>query len=263
MTGTGTIKTAAIRLAEKGMAVFPVKPNKQPLTKHGCLDATKDQALINWWWSKWPAANIAIATGEKSGVFVLDVDPDKGGEAALAKLELEPGQLPSTIEVITGRGGRHLYFKWPSFDGAPVIRNSESKIGDGLDIRGESGYVIAPPSIHENGRTYSWSVDTATAFAEAPLWLLEVIVTATRKVIDLNGRRPVSYWCDLVRGVGEGKRNYSAASLAGLLIPKLDPTLALDLLLCWNERNDPPEEEDAIIKVFNSIFEREMRRRSI
>jgi bifunctional DNA primase/polymerase-like protein/primase-like protein len=258
------MKTAVSRLAERGMAVFPVKPNKHPLTQHGCLDGTKDQAFTNSWWTKWPTANIAIATGKPSGIFVLDVDPDKGGEVELQKLEKEHGELPPTVEVITGRGGRHLYFLRPTFEGAPVIRNSESKVGDGLNIRGEGGYVVAPPSVHENGRTYAWSVDTATAFAEAPLWLLEVIVSATRKVIDLNGRRPNSYWRDLLRGVPEGKRNRSAASLAGLLIRKLDPALSLELLLCWNERNDPPEEEDTIIKVFNSIFEREMlRRRSI
>ena len=65
------MKTAVSRLAERGMAVFPVKPNKHPLTQHGCLDGTKDQAFINSWWTKWPTANIAIATGKPSRIFVL------------------------------------------------------------------------------------------------------------------------------------------------------------------------------------------------
>jgi hypothetical protein len=102
--------------------------------------ATTDESIIRGWWSE-RDYNIAIATGEGSGVWVLDIDGDEG-EQTLRKLEAEHGALPSSIEVITARG-RHIYFQWP----AHPIRNSAGKIAPGIDVRGEGGYVLVPPSI--------------------------------------------------------------------------------------------------------------------
>ncbi|MBI4369725.1 MAG: bifunctional DNA primase/polymerase [Elusimicrobia bacterium] len=126
-------------------------PAKHPRTTHGVLDATTNEARIRYWWEQWPNANIGVATGEKSGIMVLDIDSRHGGEESFAKLEAAHGKTPQTLECLTGGGGRHLYFIHP---GAPV----KNKIGfmPGLDIRGDGGYVVAPPSVHISGGLYQW-----------------------------------------------------------------------------------------------------------
>lgn len=144
---------AALRIAEKGRPIFPCRPGgKEPLTEHGHLDATTDPRKITAWWTRWPDANIAMPTGRRSGVFVLDVDPDKGGFESLATLLAANSELPHTATVKTGGGGRHYYFKYP--DDGTTIPNSAGRIGRGLDVRGEGGYVLLPPSVTE-GR-YEW-----------------------------------------------------------------------------------------------------------
>jgi putative DNA primase/helicase len=122
---------AALALAHRGLAVFPCYQNrKTPITKRGFKDATKDVEVIRAWWEGYPNANIAVATGEVSGVVVLDVDVkhDKNGEATLADLEQKYGALPPTVESVTPSKGRHLWFRWP---GVPVQCNS-NKLGPGF-----------------------------------------------------------------------------------------------------------------------------------
>ena len=157
----------ALALAARGFHIFPCRPrDKRPATANGLKDATTDPDIIQAWWQQQPDNNIAIATGAASGIFVVDVD-GLDAEATLRRLEAEHGALPATVEVITARG-RHVYFKWPQ----EPVRNSAGKIGAHIDIRGDGGYVLCPPSIHPSGRRYSWSVDSADHIAEAPGWLL-------------------------------------------------------------------------------------------
>lgn len=147
---------AAIEYAKKGFAVFPLKyRDKVPLTRNGCKDATTDAAQIKAWWQKYPNANIGLATGSVSqNVFVidLDIDEDRGidGYHSLEDWQREHGDFPETWTVITGRGGYHLYYR-----GNGKIKNRAGII-DGVDIRGNGGYVVAPPSIHKNGNRYEW-----------------------------------------------------------------------------------------------------------
>ena len=147
----------AMALAQKGMAVFPCRPqDKRPATANGLKDATTDLDIIRQWWRQEPQFNLAIATGAISGIFVVDVD-GLDAEVELRRLEAEHGGLPSTVEAITARG-RHVYFRSPEIP----VRNSASKIAPGIDVRGDGGYVLAPPSIHPSGRRYEWSVDCAS-----------------------------------------------------------------------------------------------------
>lgn len=147
---------AAIEYAKKGFAVFPLKyRDKVPLTRNGCKDATTDAAQIKAWWQKYPNANIGLATGSVSqNVFVidLDIDEDRGidGYHSLKDWQREHGDFPETWTAITGRGGYHLYYR-----GNGKIKNRAGII-DGVDIRGNGGYVVAPPSIHKNGNRYEW-----------------------------------------------------------------------------------------------------------
>src|SRR6476646_6207530 len=101
----------ALQYAARGLYVFPCAPrSKIPVTVHGCLDASIDPEQVHRWWEQEPRANVAIATGSRCGVWVLDVDPDKGGEASISKIEKDHEPLPPTVEGITGGGGRHLFF---------------------------------------------------------------------------------------------------------------------------------------------------------
>lgn len=151
---------AAIKYATKyHWAVFPVSPQtKKPLTPHGCKDAKKSVGPIRAWWKKWPTASVGIATGSISGLIVIDedLDEDKGldGVAEVSIWERAHGELPETARVITGRGGSHLYYSYAGDD----IKNRTGVL-EGVDVRGEGGYVVAPPSIHPNGTEYVWEDD--------------------------------------------------------------------------------------------------------
>ncbi len=161
-----------------GLPVFPCQRDKTPLTPHGFKDASNDPAQIFAWWGSLEAEALGLATGAASGLWVLDVDapkPDRNGDgpAALTALIQEHGPLPATVEQVTGGGGRHLFFAWPR-DRLPV-RNSAGKLGPGLDVRGEGGYVIVPPSLHHSGNRYAWAKGLALEEMEppqAPPWLL-------------------------------------------------------------------------------------------
>src|SRR5262249_54311451 len=113
-----SMKKAALALATRGLAVFPCWQNrKTPVCKHGFKEATTDPEMIEAWWSSYLLANIAVATGRVSGVFVVDIDEKQGraGEADLRALEVKHGPLPATIESITPSKGRHLWFRMPEF----------------------------------------------------------------------------------------------------------------------------------------------------
>lgn len=152
-----TMVEYALKYAEQGLAVFPLD-GKKPLAKlvpNGFKNATKDLATINRWWSEIPNANIGIATGAMSnGLVVIDLDVDDkknlDGIKALMEWEATNGKLPKTATVKTGRGGRHLYYK------ADKETHCRTGIYEGIDIRGKGGYVVAPPSVHDNGNLYEW-----------------------------------------------------------------------------------------------------------
>jgi hypothetical protein len=176
---------AALLHARRGYAVFPVhamdgdrcdcydpncsSPGKHPCSKGAFKYAMRDAKEIRKRWFGWPNVNVGIATGAVSGIVALDVDPAHGGEESLARLEKEHGALPATRTVKTGGGGRHLYFKHPG----GTVPCSIGKIGAGLDVRGDDGYVVAPPSNHASGGTYEWLDERESV--DAPAWLLALM----------------------------------------------------------------------------------------
>lgn len=190
-TTASRLLRSALLYAEKfHFAVFPCHRDKSPFTKNGFKDATRDFTQIQTWWSHWPNANIGIATGE-SGIVVLDVDPRHCGDQALEGLEAQHGKLPLTPEVLTGGGGRHLYFKSPE----GLVLSSNGKAGPGLDFKASGGYVIAPPSIHESGREYTWEHSARideVELADLPGWLNEL--AGTPAIVCRNGLGPKSHF---------------------------------------------------------------------
>jgi hypothetical protein len=168
---------AALIYAAAGLAVFPLDPRtKKPATKRGFYDATTNPETIHRFW-RLTNRNIGIATGAMSGIWILDIDP--GGEGHLHRLEAEHGKLPPTRNVITGSGGRHLWFKYTE-----PMQCSAGRVAPQIDVRGDLGYCVSPPSIHENGRRYEWLTDPATPVAIAPEWL----VALTRKKPPISER---------------------------------------------------------------------------
>lgn len=153
-----SLHDAAVAYARRGWAVFALKPrSKEPATTHGVKDATTDAEAVDEWWTEHPRCNIGIAMGSASGGLVaIDVDVDeaagKDGMATLRSWERDHGELPETASTITGRGGSHILYR---MDGA---RNSVNQDA-GVDVRGEGGYIVAPPSVHPNGGRYEWEYD--------------------------------------------------------------------------------------------------------
>ncbi len=140
----------------------------------GLLDATTNEAQLRGWWDTWPLANIGIATGS-SALIVLDIDPDNGGDYTIAELLAQHEPLPDTVEAITSSGGRHIFFR----ANGEGIRNSAGKLGSGLDIRGEGGYIVAAPSLHRSGGRYEWEASghpDDTDLASVPNWLRALLI---------------------------------------------------------------------------------------
>jgi Bifunctional DNA primase/polymerase, N-terminal/Primase C terminal 1 (PriCT-1) len=246
----------ALALADRGLAVFPCRPrDKRPAVRNGVHEGTTDQGLIREWWQCNPEYNIGVVTGAISGIFVVDLD-GSSAHSALAKLEFEYGELPHTIEVITARG-RHKYFHWP----ARPLRNSTSKIGPGIDIKADGGYVLAPPSVHPSGRRYCWLVNGAREFAPAPEWLLDQAQAAATTTGTCT---PASHWQRLLANpIIEGTRDNSLAKLAGYLLRhRIDPQLTLELLQSVNITHCTPAlSSEDVTRIVNSIAGKELQRR--
>jgi len=177
---TTPLLDAALQYAGRGWRVFPLHsvwfrsagepvctcrrgaecPNagKHPRTANGFKDATTDPKQIEAWWDKWPQANIGIATG--NGLTVMDIDGEAGRKELIDLVSNDPAPFPITLAARTGNGG-HLYF---SCEGPGSAAKGH------LHVRGEGGYVVAPPSIHRSGRYYEW-IDSRVGAAVPPDWL--------------------------------------------------------------------------------------------
>jgi hypothetical protein len=124
---------------------------------HGFLEANSDPDVARAKWNKWPSANIGIATGPVSGFWALDIDAPRGIDTMKALVRVH-GKPAPTVAVFTPNDGLHLWFKWPEF--GPEIRNSAGRVGPGIDVRGEGGYITAPPSVLlDRKRAYQWVPD--------------------------------------------------------------------------------------------------------
>jgi hypothetical protein len=239
---------AALSYLARGWSVLPVcARDKRPLVRWEALQrARPSRSDVIAWYRRWPDANVGIVTGEISNLVVLDVDPKHGGDQAIEHLQTRFGALPLTVEAATGGGGRHLYFAHPG-----VLVRNRAGLAQGIDLRGDGGYVVAPPSVHPSGQRYAWVMGRApedVAPAALPRWLLRGFATRA-------GRSPRE-WRRLVReGVPQGERNSTIASLTGhLLWHGVDPDVALELMLAWNRmRCRPPLDDAEVAQVVKNI----------
>lgn len=177
---------AALSYAARGWPVFPChtagpggacscrapacpSPGKHPRVPGGLRAATTDPSTIAAWWTRWPAANVAIRTGTVSGLVVIDVDPPHGGDVTLQGLVARHGALPASAAVRTGSGGVHFYLAHP---GGQIPNDNGNRLGPGIDVRGDGGYVIAPPSRHRSGAAYRWTAPPGV-LPPVPEWMLD------------------------------------------------------------------------------------------
>jgi hypothetical protein len=253
-----TLSECALNYAARGWHVFPCRPRgKTPATSRGFLDATTDAVRVASWWRSAPECNVGIATGKPSGFFALDVD-GADGEASLRQLESENGSLPATIEAVTGKG-RHCYFRTST----KSVKCSAGIIGAGLDVRGDGGYVLAPPSLHPSGRAYAWSVDGTDEMASAPDWLLNRVSIAGAADKPVNGK-PLEHWHRvLTNPIPNGQRNATLTSICGKLFHAglHDPVLLISTMFCINvARCDPPLAEGDIETIVLSVMRGHFRK---
>jgi len=138
----------AVCACRKGKAC--TSPGKHPRTRNGAKAATTNVKQIRRWWTLHPESNVGIATGARSGVVVVDVDPRNDGDAGLETLQRTYGQLPAGPFVRTGGGGWHLYLAHPGG------RLKSTKPAPGVDVQADGAYVVAPTSNHVSGEIYVW-----------------------------------------------------------------------------------------------------------
>jgi putative DNA primase/helicase len=202
----------ALDYAARGWAVFPCDPcagagckrplvkrdrdaNGQPVPKTGGLyKASKDAEQIRSWWTRWPDALIGVRMGSASGVWAIDPDApkeagDPDGRAAWQELVERFGGPPATHSHVTPGGGFHFLFRWRA--DRPMSNREGGLAGTGINVRGEGGYLIVPPSRLVNGGKYllAESLDFFR-FADAPEWLYDLILGRSKPKV--GGAAPVA-----------------------------------------------------------------------
>lgn len=261
-----TMLDAALSYAERKWPVFPVhtirdgrctcntackSPGKHPVTLHGVLDATTDEAQVRAWWESFPDANIAVRTGAESGLWVIDQDNKRSvkvddgiympeGENSLRSIEQQTGELlPETLTQITGSGGRHLIFQYPT-DGEEH-RNGQPL--PSVDVRGQNGYIVVAPSLHANGQRYRW-VDPEAPISPAPMWFV-----AIKRKQESEPFVPQEH-------VVEGERNQYLTSYAGKLRQEgADGDYLRTMVMGHNQLVcSPPLDAVEVIKIVQSVM---------
>jgi putative DNA primase/helicase len=235
-------------------------PAKHPVAKlvpSGLKNATADQDVIERWFRNQPW-NIGLVTGNASGIVALDVDPRHEGDSSVVALEKEHGLLPKTWRFLTGGGGQHILYRHP---GAKV-QNSVGRLGVGVDVRGDGGFIVAPPSIHISGRPYAISVDHHPhdiPLADLPGWLIEVVKS------DAKVGASAEEWREQIGAmIPEGQRNDSLTRITGhLLSHGIEPHVCLEIILSLNMTHcNAPLPEQEILTIVASITRREFARRA-
>lgn len=248
----------ALDLAKKGYAVFPLAYHqKTPATAHGYKDATKDESQIHKWWHESPNSNIGIACGAMSaGLVAIDIDCKHGhdGFESLKQWFKDHGSFPQSMMVQTPNGGMHVYYRDKGHWNSPV------NVLDGVDIRCNGSYIVAPGSVLNNG--------TYEVVKDGPQ-LPSMINESLRELLKLKGTRSVEQheptFHDDGDPVGEGGRNKFLSDKAGALVKKYpewtESQLRDEIRRINAERCIPPLEESELQRtVFKSLSKWKQKR---
>jgi putative DNA primase/helicase len=206
-SGRGLLRFA-LRYAERGLLIFPVPPGTKKSYKSAdhsdgrAWGMTSDADEICRDFTRWPHANIGLPTGAINQIVIIETDTKAGGHAhdgepALRELETRHGPLPETLQAISPSGSVHRYFRHPG-DGLKIV-TSAGEIGAGIDVRGDGGMVIVPPSVRHDG-TYRWL--NHNPIPPMPTWLVELT----------RDKPPISQRATVRRPIG-AMSAYAAAAL--------------------------------------------------
>lgn len=246
--GESRMLDAALAYARMGLAVFPLKPcDKVPAVTNGNKSATTDLEAVEEAWTVKPECNIGIATGAVSGGLVVidvDVDDDEDGYHTLKAWEDEHGALPETATCITGTNGMHLYYRTDR-----PLRNSAGGKALGIDIRADGGHVVAPPSIHPNGREYEFE----QYLSDLPIAEADENVLAFIEYIQ-GQRRGRKF--ELPDKAEEGKRNDTVFRFGCSLQEKgYEDGVLIATMHTYNQRNcNPPLPAPEMDKIIESVL---------
>jgi len=240
----GSLSEAALHYARDGWFVFPLF-GKAPLKgSNGHRDATKDVEQIQAWWKTYPRANIGLATGSLSGLIVLDVDPRHGGHQSFQALEKRYGVVPETRMSRTAHGGLHRFYQHPR-DGKRYPNAIELEGLPGIDVRGDGGYVVLPPSKLYGRLSYVWG-NTNVPIVPAPQWFLEALTrekSRQERTLQEGGLAQVAggKWLrEAVEKAREGNRNQIGFHLACQLRDDgLSQTEAENIMLSYVDQVGP------------------------
>jgi len=235
---------AASEYIDRGLSVIPLIGKIPPIKweeyqeRRMTLEEFQMMAEIH------ALTGIGIVTGKISGLAVVDID----SEEAKSKF---PTPITPTVRT---KKGWHLYFKYPTGG----IKNSAGKIMEKVDVRGDGGYVVAPPSAHPDGGTYEWLVGMETELAEFPQEFL--------KSEPQEERQEGKDWKTILRGLPEGQRNDALARVAGKFLAQTPESdwdgLILPTLRLINGQNTPPLSDAEVEATFRSIAIKEKEGRS-
>lgn len=230
--------------ATKGWQSFPLKPReKTPIVKWADV-ATCDTKMLNGWFDNYPDSNIGIACGRRSGIIALDIDAAHGGYESLTELISQYGALPQTPVSKTGNGGEHILFKHPGVE----IRNSAGKLGKGIDVRGDGGYIVAPPSIHPNGNVYEWMIrPSEVELADMPEWMIELLREPEKPKEKVQAEESI---------IVEGGRNDYLTKMAGAMRRKgfSEDAIFSALQIDNREKCHPPLSDGEVLQISKSVM---------
>lgn len=233
---------AALEYHQRGWSIIPLEPKgKRPLVPwNSFISTTPTRHQVKEWWTKWPEANIGCVCGRVSNLVVVDVDVYRGGTIQ---------GLPTTGLVSkTGGGGYHCFYTYPR-GRREKVRNKVGK--DGIDVRGDGGYVVLPPSIHANGTPYRWTNGTSNGdLSPCPTFCYE-------KPKEKKDDTSKDSWISdlLIKGTSKGSRNDDVSRLAGYLASKdLPPDISENIIFAWMRSQDLPLSKEEINVTTRSVY---------
>ena len=238
---------AALSYQKLGLSVIPIAPeDKRPLLpweEYQTRTATEEE--IRAWWAKWAEANVGVVTGVISGLVVIDLDSIEAKDKLKALLN---GYDVSAVPRSRTGKGWHLFFKHPG-----ALIPNRAGIISGLDVRGDGGYVVAPPSIHPSGKVYKWEVPLTGELPELPVDLFKLISSPTGNGSE-SGYRERFDTARALAGVPEGQRDETLFRLACKLRSADVPQDMAESLILEAARNcQPPfSEREALEKISNT-----------
>ncbi len=223
----------------KGFSLIPLKSKNKTPAISSWKEFQERKATdkeLNKWFGNSTTSNIAIVTGKISGIIVVDFDSEEAIRFA------RDNNLLQTLLVKTGKG-YHAYYKCKN-----SIKNQVNVGGIQIDIRGEGGYVVAPPSTHPLGKKYKWA--KGKGLDDVPLAELPDIISEENP----EDKTPLK---ELYKGVSEGERNDTLARLVGSWVNDgLSFEECLENAYLWNSKNAPPLPNKEVERTVKSIYEK-------